>query len=177
MRHVDVALAVASKRDVRAYTGEPLTADEQRMLLDAGRVAGSARNRQPCRFVVAEGRAVAAVAAAVYSPGNVLGAGLVVALTVTPGGGLVDFDAGRTAQSMMLAAWSQGIASCPNGIADPAALHRALGIEEPERAVVVLGFGRPRDARDPGRRSPHDWSRRARRLPLDQLVRRVGSAP
>jgi nitroreductase len=174
---MDALLAVASKRDVRAYAAQPVPPEAERRILDAGRVTGSARNRQPCRFVVAEGEASAEVAGAVYAPGNVLGAGLVVAVTVTPGGGLVDFDAGRVAQSMMLAAWAQGIASCPNGIADPAALRRALAIEEPERPVVVLGFGYPRVARDPGRRSPEAWSRRARRLPLEELVRRVGSAP
>jgi nitroreductase len=172
---MDVLLAVASKRDVRAYSGDPIAPEVERRILDAGRLAGSARNRQPCRFVVAEGEALAAAAAAVYGPRNVLGAGLVVTIVVTPGGGLVDFDAGRAAQNMMLAAWSEGIASCPNGIADAAALRAALGIEEPERPVIVLGFGRPPSARDPARRSSEEWSRRARRLPLERLVRRVGA--
>ncbi len=172
---MDVHLALASKRDVRAYSGEAVPSEAERRILDAGRLAGSARNRQPCRFVVAEGSARDAVAGAVYSPGNVLGAGLVVAVVVSPGGGLVDFDAGRAAQSMMLAGWAEGIASCPNGIADPGALRRTLGIEEPERAVVVLTFGPPAVARDPGRRSAEAWSRRARRLPLEGLVRRVGA--
>ena len=124
--------------------------------------------------MVAEGAARAAVARASTRRRNVLGAGLVVAIVVTPGGGLVDFDAGRVAQSMMLAGWAEGIASCPNGIADREALRRALGIEEPERPVIVLGFGPPAGPR-PARRSAEDWSRRARRLPLERLVRRVGS--
>jgi nitroreductase len=172
---MDVLLAVASKRDVRVYDGEPIPAEAEAWILDAGRLSGSASNRQPCRFVVAEGEARAAVAAAVYAPRNVLGAALVVTITVTPGGRLVDFDAGRVAQSMMLAAWAQGIASCPNGIADPEALRRALGIVDPERPVIVLGFGYPAAGRDPARRPAEAWSRRAPRLPLEQLVRRVGS--
>jgi nitroreductase len=172
---MDVHLAVASKRDVRAYSGEPLPPGAERRILDAGRLAGSARNRQPCRLLVAEGDVVARVAQAVYAPGNVLGASLAVALVVTPGGGLVDFDAGRAAQNMMLAAWADGVASCPNGIADPEAMSRALGLEPPERAVVVLSFGPPRVRRDPARRSAEEWSRRARRMELDAVVRRVGS--
>jgi len=174
---MDVHLAVASKRDVRAYSEEAIPGDAEWRILDAGRLAGSARNRQPCRFVVAEGDARAAVARAVYAPGNVLGAPLVVTIVVTPGGGLVDFDAGRAAQNMMLAAWADGIASCPNGIADPEALRRALGLQEPERPVVALAFGRPPVARDAGRRSAEEWSSRARRIPLEQLVRRAGSPP
>jgi nitroreductase len=172
---MDVLLAIASKRDTRSFGPDEIPPEAESRILDAGRLAGSARNRQPCRFVVAEGDARAAVASAVYSPRNVMEAGLTVVLVVTPGGGLVDFDAGRAAQSMMLAAWAEGIASCPNGIADRDALERALGLQEPERAVIVLGFGPPPVDRDPERRSAEEWSRRAHRLPLEQLVRRVGS--
>jgi nitroreductase len=172
---MDVHLAVASKRDSRRYSGGRVADEVERRILDAGRLAGSARNRQPCRFIVAEGEALPAVADAVYAPGNVLSAGLVVVLVVSPGGGLVDFDAGRTAQNMMLAGWAEGVASCPKGIADHAALERALGVEAPERPVIVLSFGPPARPRDPARREADDWSARAARLPLDALVRRVGA--
>jgi nitroreductase len=172
---MDAHLALASKRDTRRYSGGSVPDEVERRLLDAGRLAGSARNRQPSRFVIVEGEARPAVADAVYRASNVLDAGLVVALVVTPGGNLVDFDAGRVAQSMMLSAWADGIASCPNGIADPDALARVLGIEPPERAVVVLSFGPTERPRDPGRRSADDWSARAERMPLESLVRRVGA--
>lgn len=172
---MDVHLAVASKRDSRRYSGGDVPEAVRDRILDAGRLAGSARNRQPCRFVVVEGEAVPAVADAVYLAGNVLSAGLVVVLVVTPGGNLVDFDAGRTAQNMMLAGWADGVASCPNGIADRAALDRALGIDPPERAVIVLSFGPPVDDRDPARLGAGRWSDRAPRLPLTALVRHVGS--
>ena len=46
---------------------------------------------------------------------------------------------------MMLAAWNDGVASCPNGIADADAANEALGLEEPP--VNVLSFGYP--ARQP----------------------------
>ncbi len=173
---VDLHLAVASKRDSRRYSGGAASPVSRARVLDAGRLAGSARNRQPCRFVEVEGDARTTVAGAVFSPGNILSAGLVVVLVVTPGGGLVDFDAGRTAQNMMLAGWAEGLASCPNGIADRAALERAIGVADPERAVVVLSFGPPPTPRDPARRSAEEWSARAARLPLDALVRRVGAS-
>ena len=171
---MDVDLAVASKRDSRAYSGAPVPEETARRILDAGRLAGSARNRQPCRFVVVEGEATPAVADVVYRPGNVLDAGLVVVIVVTPGGSLVDFDAGRAAQNMMLAGWAEGIASCPNGISDSEGLAAALGVEPPERAVLVLTFGPPRSPRDPARRSVARWSAGANRLPLDALVRHIG---
>jgi nitroreductase len=172
---MDAHLALASKRDSRRYSGAPVPDEVARRLLDAGRLAGSARNRQPCRFVVVEGEARPAVADAVYRASNVTDAGLVVVLVVSPGGNLVDFDAGRVAQSMMLSAWADGIASCPNGIADPEALARVLGIEQPERAVIVLSFGPPERPRDPARRDAAEWSARAERMPLESLVRHVGA--
>lgn len=173
---MDVRLAVTSKRDARAYSGAAVPDDVAERILDAGRLTGSARNRQPLRFLVVEGEALPAVADAVYRAANVIDAGLVVVIVVSPGGNLVDFDAGRAAQSMMLAGWAEGIASCPNGVADPDGLSRALGVEPPERPVVVLSFGPPAVARDPARRTPEQWSARADRLPLEAVVTRVGAS-
>lgn len=172
---MDLHLAVASKRDSRRYDGSPVPRAVAERILDAGRLAGSASNRQPWRFVVARGEALPAVADAVYVASNVMDAGLVVTIVTTPGGGLVDFDAGRAAQNMMLAAWAEGFVSCPNGVADREALDRVLGVEPPERAVIVLSFGRAPRPRDPARRSTEQWSATARRLPLDAIVRYVGS--
>jgi nitroreductase len=170
---VDTYLAIASRRDQRRYRPEPLSDDVVGRILDAGRLAGSASNRQPWTFVVPEGRSrVEAVAKTVYVPDNVLGAGLVVAVVVT-GKGPVSFDAGRAAQSMLLAAWNEGVASCPNGIAERDALHAALELGEEETPVIVLTFGLPDRLRDPESRTAEDWSARANRRPLGDVVRRL----
>ncbi len=170
---MDTYLAIASRRDQRRYRPEPLSDDVVGRILDAGRLAGSASNRQPWTFVVPEGRSrVEAVAETVYVPDNVLGAGLVVAVVVT-GKGPVSFDAGRAAQSMLLAAWNEGVASCPNGIAERDALHAALELGEEETPVIVLTFGLPERLRDPASRTAEDWSARANRRPLGDVVRRL----
>jgi nitroreductase len=170
---VDTYLAIASRRDQRRYRPEPLSDDVVGRILDAGRLAGSASNRQPWTFVVPEGRSrVEAVAETVYVPDNVLGACLVVAVVVT-GKGPVSFDAGRAAQSMLLAAWNEGVASCPNGIAERDALHAALELGEEETPVIVLTFGLPDRLRDPESRTAEDWSARANRRPLGDVVRRL----
>jgi nitroreductase len=49
---VDAYLALVSKRDTRRYTEWAIPEDLVRRLLEAGRVAGSSRNRQPWRFVI-----------------------------------------------------------------------------------------------------------------------------
>jgi hypothetical protein len=39
--------------------------------------------------------------------------------------------------------------------------------------VIVLTFGIPERRREPGSRTPEEWSDRANRRPLDDVVRRV----
>jgi nitroreductase len=165
---MDAFLAIVSRREVREYDGRPLPDDAVRRILDAGRLAGSSKNRQARRFVVVRSR-VQEVADAVYAPRNVLGAALVVAV-VTFGKGPLAFDAGRAAQNMMLAAWNEGIGSCPNGIADADAMRRALTLEDGEQAANVLSFGYPLRPRSPERRPPERWIEAADRVPFEQSV-------
>jgi nitroreductase len=171
---VDVGLAIASKRDERRYAPDrPLPDELVERILDAGRLAGSSKNRQPWRFLVVEGpERREALAEAVFAPGNVRSAALVVAICMPGGrGGL---DAGRAAQNMMLAAWGAGVISCPNGFADADAAAAALGLEGAEvEPLVVLTFGYPLRPREPGRRSVGEWSASAERKPLDAVVERV----
>ena len=139
-----------------------------------GASPGRRRNAQPWTFVV-PGRADADRARsprAVFVPENVLSAGLVVAILVR-GKGPVLFDAGRAAQSMLLAAWADGVASCPNGIADPrwrpCRPRCAPRTRSGDRAVVRLP-GRPRD---PESLTADEWSERANRKTIDEVVRRL----
>ena len=170
---MDTFLAITSRRDERRYGPDPLPEDVVTRILDAGRLAGSASNRQPWTFVLPESRArVEALASAVYAPGNVLRAGLVVAVVVA-GKGPVSFDAGRATQNMLLAAWNEGLSSCPNGLADRDAAHAALSLAEDETPVIVLTFGVPERGRDPLARKAEEWSARANRRPLDDVVRRL----
>jgi nitroreductase len=166
---VDAYLAIVSKREVRAYADRPLPDDALRRLLEAGRVAGSSRNRQARRFVVLRHSALERAAHTVYAPDNLLGAALAVAILVR-GKGPTGFDAGRAAQNMMLAAWSDGIGSCPNGVADAAALAGLLGHGEDEQVATVLSFGYPARPVDPGSRTPEQWIERADRLAFDEVV-------
>ena len=170
---MDVSLAVASKREVRDYSGQSVPGDVERRILEAGRVAGSSRNAQQRRFIVVDDPAKRdQLADLVYASGNVRGAVLVVAI-VAWGRGPIAFDVGRAAQNMMLVAWANGVGSCPNGIANADQAARLLGLVDDERAVTVLTFGYPARPHDPERRSAQEWIARADRKPFDEIVRRV----
>ena len=168
---MDVALSIASKRDVRDYDPRSVPDEVLARILDAGRLAGSARNAQPWEFVVVRDPSDRArLAEAAYSPRNLTGAPVVVAIAVR-GGAMATFDAGRAAQNMMLAAWGEGVASCPNGIARPERAVAVLGLAHDQRPAILLSLGYPRTRRDPSRRDREEWSRRAPRRSLDQVAR------
>ena len=161
---MDTFLAIASKRDERAYADAPLPDDAVRRILDAGRLSGSSQNKQRWEFVLVTD-ARRELADAVYAPDNVRTAALVIAIVGAAGA----FDVGRCAQNMMLAAWDQGVVSCPNGTRDADAAAAICGGE----VRMILSFGYPARPRDPRSRSAEEWSARANRRPLDELVRRV----
>jgi nitroreductase len=167
---MDGYLTVVSKREVRTYAPRPLEPDVERQILEAGRVAGSSKNRQSRRFVVLRDPALVEEAAgSVYRGENVRGAALVVAIVVG-GKGPTSFDAGRAAQNIMLAAHALGVGSSPNGVADPDRLRAAVGHGEDESVAVVLTLGYPATPRDPARRTPQEWIARADRKPYEEVV-------
>jgi nitroreductase len=166
---VDTWLAIASRREVREYSEREIPEDVVRTILDAGRLAGSGKNRQPWRFLLVEDAdARERLAEAVFEPGNISGARLVVAILGRSG-----FDTGRCAQNMLLAAWNAGVGSCPNGQKDPEAARAALGLGADDEIAIVLTFGYPAKERHPDRRTPEEWSSRADRKPLEDLVSKL----
>ncbi len=157
----DAYRTIVSKRDSRAYQDKPLPPEAVQRILQAGRMAGSSKNSQPCRFVVLGERGQKeALAACGQFASHIPSAPLVVAVVV-PGPGH-DFDVGRCAQNMMVAAWAQGITSCPVAMHEPECGRRVLGLPEGHRVAIAIGFGYPD--------SPQTLSRGIPRLPLDEFV-------
>ena len=159
---MDVYTAIASKRDERRYADRSIPQEVVTRILDAGRLSGSSTNKQDWQFVVVPDRD--SFAETVYAPDNVRTAALVIAI-VCPRA----FDTGRAAQNMMLAAWGEGVVSCPNGVADADAAARIVGAAP----AIVLSFGYAAKPRDPDSRSAEEWSARANRKSLDEVVRRA----
>ena len=169
---MDTYLAVASKRDWRSYGDRAVPEDVQRRILDAGRLSGNSQNKQPWTFVVVAGaEAKGRVAETVYAQDNVRTCAFAVAIA-TPEG-KYPLDVGRAMQNMMLVAWNEGVASCPNGIRDVEGAVRALALAEGVVPVNIPSFGYPKRPLDPESRSAEEWSAEANRKPLGELVRRL----
>ena len=159
---MDAYTCILSKRDSRSYTGQAIPDETLERILQAGRMAGSSKNTQPWRFVVLRDPArKAELAACGQFAQHVPTAPLVIAIVLAPGGG--GFDAGRTGQNMMLAAWAEGITSCPVAMHDRECAARVLGVPEDHQVAMVLTFGYPE--------SKESMHRGIARTPLSELVR------
>jgi nitroreductase len=73
---------------------------------------------------------------------------------------------------MMLAAWSEGIGSCPNGVSDPNRMREVVGHAPDEQVATVLSFGYPARSWNPDARPAEEWIFRANRRPFDEIVER-----
>lgn len=165
---MDAYLAVVSKREVRKYTDQPIHDEELQRMLQAGRATGSASNRQPWRFYVIRNREVLnQVAETVYEPSNITGCQVAIAIVMTRPR---SFDAGRAAQNIALAAWVDGIGTCPNGLNQPDQLRRILDLEEGHEVATILSVGYPDEPLRPKSSDPDEVLSRINRKPLEELT-------
>ena len=159
---MDAYRAIVDKRDQRAFLDRPIPEESLRRILQAGRMTGSSKNVEPNRFVVVRDRALLEALAATSPFARWIARSavtIVIAQTREH-----PFDAGRCAQNMMVAAWNDGIGSCPAHVSEPG-LAKLLGIPDDLAINRVIGFGYI----DPVRAAPPASVAR-RRKPLTELV-------
>ena len=165
---MDAFLNIISKRDVRKYTDEPIPDDVLTRILQAGRATGSARNRQQWEMVVIRNPAtLARLAEMVAAPDNIRGCAAAIAVVLK---GQSAWDGGRMAQNLMLAAWSQGIGSCPNTPVNKDGCKAILGVAEDADVLTILSLGYPAEP-VPRASDPDAILARIDRKPLDELTR------
>lgn len=146
---MNVQDAVHGKRAVREFEQRPLAEDDLAAILEAGRRAHSAKNRQRWAFIVVRDRArLAQLATLGPWCGHVAGAAAAVAL-VTPdpradGAPLsITWDLGGAAAQMMLVAWERGVGSCPATVYEPERARELLGYPPEMHCEFILSFGYP----------------------------------
>jgi nitroreductase len=164
--------AIAGMRAIRTFTAEPLAPAHLASILEAGRHAGSSKNRQRWTFIVCRDRQHLQELAEVGPwAGHLAGAAVAIAL-VTPDSGPPDagrsilFDIGLVAENMMLAAWELGVGSVPATVYEPKLARHLLGYPDDQFCEYLLSFGYPADPGDLTR-PPAKGGRR----PLSELVR------
>lgn len=159
---MDLYRGTISKRDRRAFLPQPIPEESLRRILQAGRMTPSSKNAEPNRFIVVrspEGkRALADLSPMARWLADAAVVIVIAQVNEHP------FDAGRCAQNMMLAAWNDGIGSCPAHLPEER-VRQLLGIPPEVFINRVIGFG----YLDPERAGPPPAVARKRK-PLEELV-------
>ena len=167
----------AARRSIRRYKPDPVERGKLDLCLEAARLAPSACNAQPCRFVVLDDPALrekfcSEVFTGVYGATRFAAAAPVIVAVVSDTGKLSAWlgnqvqdtnfrlvDIGIAAEHFVLAAAEQGLGTCWIGWFNSKAAARALGLGRGRKVEVLLSVGYPAENPAPRpRKSREDYS-------------------
>jgi len=160
---MEVFEAVRTALAVRAYQDKPVPPDVVRRIVEAAHLTASSMNGQPWHFVVVENRdTLRKLGEAVRTGPYIAQAPLAIAVALEKSPYAVS-DASRAIQSMILTAWSEGVASNWTGFGGLDGVKSLLGIPAEMDVLAVVPFGYPAKAIGQGKK---------KRKPLSQVAHR-----
>ena len=158
MRTNDTYDRILGLRAIRSFGDDPLTDQDLERLLEAARWTGSSKNLQNWSFVVVDGIQKERLAECGNFTDPLRNAPVAIALVEERGG--YEFDTGRVAQNLMLAADAIGIASCPITLHRDEDVATVLGLPDGARCRYAVALGYPAadaaPARFGGRKPMHE---------------------
>ncbi len=167
---MEVFEAIQARKSVRSYIDKPVPKEILDKILEAGRLAPSASNNQPWRFVavtnpktreiLSEGRFAKFL---VESPVVIVGC---ADLKKAPKWGVVDVTIAM--QQMVLAATEEGLGTCWIGSFSEESVKKALKVPDGFQVVAMLALGYPREKFEIATKILRTRNRR----PLDEIVSR-----
>lgn len=129
-------------RAIRDYEDRQLTEHDLDAILEAARWTGSSKNKQDWSWIVVQERPrLDEVAACGDFTDPVRNAPTVLCLVQEADG--YEFDTGRLAQNVMLAAAAIGVASCPITLHREEMAHEVLGLPPDARCRYAIALGYP----------------------------------
>jgi len=164
---MDVMEAIRRRRSIRAYLDKPVEEEKLQAVLEAGRLAPSASNRQEWRYVVVRDPGMRAKLAEAANGQKFVGEAPVVLVAcaktdahkMSCGEPCYPIDVAISLDHMTLKAVEEGLGTCWIGAFDQPAVKKLLNIPEEIRVVQLMPLGYPAD--QPAARS---------RLDLDDIV-------
>ncbi len=150
---MNVREAIKRRKSVRTYVDQPIEEEKLVTVLEAGRLAPSASNRQEWRFIVVRDPGTRAQLVDAANRQRFVGEApaVIVACAETDGhvmrGGLPCFpiDVAIALDHMTLAAVEVGLGTCWIGAFSEPAVKAILGIPEAIRVVALMPIGYPAD--------------------------------
>jgi nitroreductase len=141
---MDALEAIAKRRSVRKYTGEPVPREDLLKIVDAARLAATGSNKQPWDFIVITDRASILQLKAAGS--FMEKAGAIIAVVMDPGSRWWIEDGAAAIENMLIACTALGYGSCwVEGDALPREkeFKELLGIPPEKRLLALVPIGVP----------------------------------
>ena len=148
---MDVMTAIRTRRSIRAYKDKPIEREKLEAVLEAGRLAPSASNRQERKYVVVKDKVLRDELVDAANGQRFVGQApaVIVACTVRTdhvmpcGEFSYPIDVAISVDHMTLAAVEQGLGTCWIGAFKQDEVKKLLGIPQEVRVVVLLPIGYP----------------------------------
>ncbi|MEK7253063.1 MAG: nitroreductase family protein, partial [Actinomycetota bacterium] len=169
----DTYATIKNLRATRFFLSKPLERADLEAILEAGRWTGSSKNVQGWTLVVFEdaaGRERIATAGDFTNP--VRNSVATIALVKNPEGN--DFDIGRLAQNLMLAAATRGVGSCPVTLHHTDVAREVLGLSDGQSCKYAVAFGYPDPEAEEASRAKRRAAGTTGRKPAEDMIRRDG---
>ena len=158
-------LELASKRSsIRGYTAGDIDDSALKQILEAGRVAPSAANQQPCHFIVVRDPQQKQALKDAYAKEWFWNAPAIIVVCIEPhkawtrmdGKNYATVDGAIAMDHMTLCATDLGLGSCWVGAFDSAKVKKILGLPEGIEPLAMTPLGKPAAEPRPKKRKTMD---------------------
>jgi len=142
---MEVFDAIRTRRSIRKYKSEPIPEEKLRTILEAARLAPSAGNRQPWRFIVIQNTERKKALAKVANNQTFLDASAIIVATGDPdvSARWYEKDPMIALEHIVLAATALGYGTCWIGAFDEDAIKHLLKIPTNVKVIALLPIGIP----------------------------------
>jgi nitroreductase len=149
---MDVFHAIKLRRSIRAYQDKPIEEEKLQRVLEAGRLAPSAKNRQEWRYVLVKDKELRKKLAVACNnqyfiseaPVVIVGCATMVDYVLSCGQPAYTIDVSISMDHMTLQAVEEGLGTCWIGSFKENEVKRILDIPEEMRVVEVMPLGYPK---------------------------------
>ena len=144
---------ILSRRSIRRYENKDISEEVLQQILETGRQAPSAANRQPIHFVIVNDHDTLKILCDTlfsrfvkYAPLAIVGCADIKSLLT---GKWAVVDATIAMQNMVIAAWALGIGSCWIGACNEEKVKELLKIPDKWKVVALITLGYPAEQPKP----------------------------
>lgn len=167
---MDFYEVIKTRRSVRKYEHKPVGEDKLQRIMEAARLAPSAANRQPWRFIVVKTEKIKKQFPKAYNKNWFWQAPLIIcacgmekeAWKRPDGKSYLDVDVAIAMEHLVLAARAENLGTCWIGAFNPSEVRRILSLPDELEPIALTPLGYPASSPEPTARKP-----------LQEIVREV----